>query len=242
MMAERLAEIRRQTELGFEHANDVVRELLDHIGELNERVSTLLFTNGVLDSAAKDTQAWSVRAQTAEAKCAQLEAQRGELARELDLTKREAWTAKERHKDEKDRADGLRERLDELNAEDFARAQRGGAVVVPELTDIELSACERLARMCRKSPSLVEGYLDDIKPWEAAEAIEKAATRQAIPADRVLADGMVGVDRKGLHDVYEALAYSQPSEPSVDPHSNSMAHRRALGFCADALRSAKGEV
>jgi predicted nuclease with TOPRIM domain len=52
---------------------------------------------------------------------AQLEAQRGELARELDLTKREAWTAKERHKDERDRADGLRERLDELSAEVFER-------------------------------------------------------------------------------------------------------------------------
>lgn len=54
---------------------------------------------------------------------ANLEAQRGELARELDLTKREAWTAKERHKDEKDRADGLRERLDELNADEFVNAQ-----------------------------------------------------------------------------------------------------------------------
>lgn len=63
-----------------------------------------------------------------------------------------------------------------------------------------------------------------------------------ISANRVLADGMVGVDREGLQDVYEALAYSQPSEPSVDPHSNSIAHRRALGFCADALRSTKGEV
>ena len=134
-----------------------------------------------------------------------LEAQRGELARELDLTKREAWTAKERHKDEKDRADGLRERLDELSAEEFARAQRGGAVVVPELTDIELSACERLARMCRKSPSLVEGYLDDIKPWEAAEAIEKAATRQAIPANQVLADGMVGVDREAITRLSTAI-------------------------------------
>ena len=57
---------------------------------------------------------------------ANLEAQRGELARELDLTKREAWTAKERHKDEKGRADGLRERLDELNADEFVNAQRGG--------------------------------------------------------------------------------------------------------------------
>lgn len=64
---------------------------------------------------------------------ANLEAQRGELARELDLTKREAWTAKERHKDEKGRADGLRERLDELNADEFVNAQRGGAVVVPRL-------------------------------------------------------------------------------------------------------------
>ncbi len=79
MMAERLAEIREQANNRWLHGFDpgTVRELLDHIAQLDERVSTLLFTNGVLDSAAKDAQAWLCRAQTAEAKCAQLEAQRG---------------------------------------------------------------------------------------------------------------------------------------------------------------------
>jgi len=76
--------------------------------------------------------------EAAQSRIANLEAQRGELARELDLTKREAWTAKERHKDEKGRADGLRERLDEMNADEFVNAQRGGAVVVPTKMTVAL--------------------------------------------------------------------------------------------------------
>ena len=73
MMAERLAEIRRDldSEAYTSYLPKTVRELLDHIDGLK-------FANGVLDDAAKDAQAWSVRAQTAEAKCAQLEAHKAE--------------------------------------------------------------------------------------------------------------------------------------------------------------------
>ena len=129
MMAERLQgyrmDVNNPNTKGF--APGVVRELLDHI--------------------------------------AQLEAQRGELARELDLTKREAWTAKERHKDEKDRADGLRERLDELSAEDFAKAQRGGAVVVPESQWQSMESAPTKAYstaiLCDDEGRVGEGVLDD---------------------------------------------------------------------------------
>ena len=109
-----------------------------------------------------------------------------------------------------------------------AKMQRGGAVVVPAWMDDD----DWEAIGFQQS---TEGQLQRV--WDRA-----VSRIQPIPAAKVLADGMVGVDRKGLQDVYEALAYSQPSKPSVDPHSNSMSHRRALGFCADALRSAKGEV
>jgi hypothetical protein len=120
------------------------------------------------------------------------------LARDLDLTKREAWTAKERHKDERDRADGLRERLDELSAEEFARAQRGGAVVVPAKMDDD----DWEAIGFQQS---TEGQLQRV--WDRA-----VSRIQPIPADRVLADGMVGVDRERLaaleaiSDKIEALA------------------------------------
>ena len=126
---------------------------------------------------------------------AQLEAQRGELARELDLTKREAWTAKERHKDEKDRADGLRERLDELNAEEFAKAQRGGAVVVPPMTNGDCHAI--LSKHCGGNDMVLR---------RLHEAYRLAVSRiQPIPAAKVLADGMVGVDRETITRLSTAI-------------------------------------
>lgn len=135
-------------------------------------------------------RATAIEAENAELR-AQLEAQRGELARELDLTKREAWTAKERHKDERDRADGLRERLDELSAEEFARAQRGWAVVVPAKMDDD----DWEAIGFQQS---TEGQLQRV--WDRA-----ASRIQPISADRVLADGMVGVAREEW-EVTSALA------------------------------------
>ena len=234
MTPERLAEIRKRWSNGPNPMDDPpeneisdwldMRDCLDHIAQLDERVSTLLFTNGVLDSAAKDTQAWSVRAQTAEAKCAQLEAQRGELARELDLTKREAWTAKERHKDEKDRADGLRERLDELNAEEFARAQRGGAVVVAEPT------------VKQWIKEVLDAAYNDPEPHATMRAATKwfRENSRTIPAERVLADGIVGVDREELGALREIAGRWCP--PFGVPHNMETI---AL---FDRLRSAKGEV
>jgi predicted nuclease with TOPRIM domain len=135
MTPERLAEIRQACDVMPWGSLPMVRELLDHI--------------------------------------AQLEAQRGELARELDLTKREAWTAKERHKDEKDRADGLRERLDELNAEEFARAQRGGAVVVPA-ADVEGL---KLLGECLERDAYCKGFLSNFP--EAISALAFLRAQQA---------------------------------------------------------------
>jgi len=134
---------------------------------------------------------------------AQLEAQRGELARELDLTKREAWTAKERHKDEKGRADGLRERLDEMNADEFVNAQRGGAVVVP--TKMDDDDWEAIGFQ-----QSTEGQLQRV--WDRA-----VSRIQPIPADRVLADGMVGVDREELATLREIAGRWCP--PFGVPHN-----------------------
>ncbi len=154
---------------------------------------------------------------------AQLEAQRGELARELDLTKREAWTAKERHKDERDRADGLRERLDELSAEEFARAQRGGAVVVPEPT------------VKQWIKEVLDAAYNDPEPHATMRAAAKwfRENAKAIPADRVLADGMVGMDREAIKTAIGLVRCLV-----VGPGSG----QDALSAMESALRSAKGEV
>lgn len=133
---------------------------------------------------------------------AQLEAQRGELARELDLTKREAWTAKERYKDEKDRADGLRERLDELNAEEFAKAQRGGAVVVPAMTNGDCHGI--LSKHCGGN---------DMELRRLHEAYRLAVSRiQPIPASQVLQTGEVGVDREELEDLRHTVRFLAKQE------------------------------
>ncbi len=154
----------------------MVRELLDHIDELDERVSALLFTNGVLDSAAKDAQAWLYRAQTAEAKCAQLE------------------------------------------------AQRGGAVVVPELTDRDLYDAWLKCDYGLEEESI---YHEGVR-----DGHNLALSRiQSIPADRVLADGMVGVDREevgALRSFYEIVSYHMMAEGGI-PMSD------ALGSAMDTL-------
>ena len=189
MMAERLAEIRRDldSEAYTSYLPKTVRELLDHI--------------------------------------AQLEAQRGELARELDLTKREAWTAKERHKDEKDRADGLSERLDELNAEEFARAQRGWAVVVPEPT------------VKQWIKEVLDAAYNDPEPHATMRAATKwfRENAKAIPADRVLADEMVGVDREELMYLHAFEKYARKHGPeSIQDVAGTLDHLRRA-------QQAKGE-
>ena len=150
------------------------RELLDHIAQLDERVSTLLFTNGVLDSAAKDAQAWLCRAQTAEAKCAQLE------------------------------------------------AQRGGAVVVPD------DAMAWMYAHGNDGSVLVCG--------EKASGEEFKAKFRAIPADRVLADGMVGVDREELMYLHAFEKYARKHGPeSIQDVAGTLDHLRRA-------QQAKGEV
>lgn len=77
MTPERLAEIRKKVSVGVYYSDTLVRELLDHIAQLDERIAGLKFANGVLDSAAKDAQSWLYEAQTAkEAYCELLEANR----------------------------------------------------------------------------------------------------------------------------------------------------------------------
>jgi len=73
-----------------------------------------------------------------------------------------------------------------------------------------------------------------LRPWEAVSRI------QPIPASQVLQPGTVGVDRDAMQNIYEALVYSNPTADRLD---NSLAHKRAIGACAIALRSAQaGEV
>ena len=153
MNQERLAEIRQACDTMPCGALPMVRELLDYIDGLK-------FANGVLDSAAKDAQAWSYEAQTAkEAYCELLEANR--------VTKEAGGVIAQ-----------LNGMIDELRAQ--LEAQRGGAVVV---------AWNR-------------GDFDKVSPeWSEMQCFgagyELAVSRiQPISADRVLGDGMVGVDRE----------------------------------------------
>lgn len=162
MSAERVARLKESLDdpnlVSFEPW--VVRELLDHIDGLK-------FANGVLDSAAKDAQTWSYEAQTAkEAYCELLEANR--------VTEEAGGVIAQ-----------LNGMIDELRAQ--LEAQRGGAVVVPELKDSDPEWQDVAFRE--------DGHRNAPIAKAFADGYTLAVSRiQPIPASQVLQPGMVGVD------------------------------------------------
>ena len=85
--------------------------------------------------------------------------------------------------------------------------QRGGAVVVPELTESDIDAIWRDVE-----------DINDASRAMAAWAYRLAVSRiQPIPADRVLGEGMVGVDREELATLREIAGRWCP--PFGVPHN-----------------------
>ena len=116
--------------------------------------------------------------------------------------------------------------------------QRGGAVVVPELTagDIEarLDSTFGALKGEPENEQAVEWTFKDSR-WAYNLAVSRI---QLIPADRVLGDGMVGVDREDLSELLflaEILASGSYAgcHITLTPKAMSAVAR---------LRSAKGEV
>lgn len=210
MNAERLAEIRELAKRAPWGSLPMVNELIGHIAQLEARITGLEFANGVLDSAAKDAQAWQYEAQTAkEAYTELLEANR--------VTEAEGGAVAQ-----------LNRMVDELRAQ--LEAQRGGAVVVAELTDKEIAA-----RFWSNIPDSDEAWykwaLRDYR-WVYALAVSRI---QPIPADRVLADGMVGVDREELMYLHAFEKYARKHGPeSIQDVAGTLDHLRRA-------QQAKGE-
>ena len=109
-------------------------------------------------------------------------------------------------------------------------AQQGGAVVVPEMPEIERAAILSMARdaYTRNGDTelVCEQVIGDTLGWVKSRA-------KAIPASRVLADGMVGVDREAIKTAIGLVRCLV-----VGPGSG----QDALSAMESALRSAKGET
>ena len=139
------------------------------------------------------------------------------------------------------RATAIEAENDELRTQ--LEAQRGGAVVVPELTAGDALhfglSFEEAGNLGEQAKFLQEWISRTVKP---------------IPADRVLADGMVGVNREYLQFLESATTYApwpscQTCERGETP-CGCIAYGKGSG-CSwwkinttkrDALHSAKGEV
>ena len=118
-----------------------------------------------------------------------------------------------------------------------SKVQRGGAVVVAELTDRDLyDAWLKCDYGLEEEPIYHEGVRDGYKLV--------VSRIQPIPADRVLADGMVGVDREErdllghLHMV--AMQFVMDADPA---QRRSAAHlvQAVAALRQHESRSAKGE-
>lgn len=261
MTPERLAEIRQACDTMPWGALPMVRELLDHIDGLK-------FANGVLDSAAKDAQSWLYEAQTAkEAYCELLEANRvtkeaGGVIAQLNGMIDELRTQLEEQRGAPDRAAWLT--IDEMEHV-IERGYPVFTIDAPRIERIPHNVARALAEAIAAA-SVAKGkeqrgvavvVPDDAMAWmyahgndgsvlvcgEKASGEEFKAKFRAIPADRVLADGMVGVGREEW-DALNQIASSVTIPPNgrariLDVDWAEAANgRRNL----DAIRSAKGEA
>lgn len=194
MMAERLAELRRDldAEAYTSYLPKTVRELLDHIAQLEARPD---WTNLSMAKAPSDPTL--------------------------------AAAYHDGYNDCATRAKAFYEaRISQLEA------QRGGAVVVPDdkfTLDLDESLDHKLARITINSEARGVGYdlcgrvgdgrfsrrTYDITPY-IKHCLDTIGI-QPIPADRVLADGMVGVDREELATLREIAGRWCP--PFGVPHN-----------------------
>lgn len=201
MNAERLAEIRELAKRAPWGSLPMVNELIGHIAQLEARITGLEFANGVLDSAAKDAQAWQYEAQTAkEAYTELLEANR--------VTEAEGGAVAQ-----------LNGMIDELRAR--LEAQRGGAVVVAAW-DVNAFALASV-----KAGAYAEGDLRDALK-NAETGYNFAVSRiQPIPASQVLQPGEVGVDREELMYLHAFEKYARKHGPeSIQDVVGTLDHLR----------------
>ena len=117
----------------------------------------------------------------------------------------------------------LRARISQLEA------QRGGVVVVPELTESDLS-------------SAID--MDSSRFGDAVNIPNTLESLNKILRNRVLADGMVGVDSDGLHDTFLALLKSNHEISADTPRIflDWLDERAKDMDIYEDIRSAKGEV
>ncbi len=135
-------------------------------------------------------------------------------------------------------------------------AQRGGEVEVPELTEEILSlACGCAIPPSEGQDAIKFGLRSSLRSGYRNGWGDLASRIQPIPADRVLAEGMVEVDENYLSDLEETVidvveslergfvvcqsCGSQEDTSTLDVMSMDLMPMKAR---IDALRSAKGEV
>ena len=211
MMAERLAQMRAEydsIEGKPNHTVGHIRELLDHIAQLEaQRGGHVQLDADSVHPLIIWTDDFRVRMkETAEAINEWVSQN---VMPQVVFTGDDFWGAYG--------TDHIRD-IAKMANEAASRKQRGGAVVVPELTSRDAYEIEmRLA-----------GGNDRIFRMLNAAYMLAVSRIQPIPADRVLEDGMVGVDREELMYLHAFEKYARKHGPeSIQDVAGTLDHLRS---------------